>query len=116
MHQGKKVKGIVWGYYYYWNITLSIKHSGNIIRQYFIHQWHFQIKTSVFENRRVAVRYQAKLDSVNVERALKKKKLNNKYCNNMSSVFAEMAVNQTNQIFPMTFPNRGVKILRHKNW
>lgn len=78
--------------------------------------WHFQIKLGIFENRRVAVRYQAKLDSVNVERALKKKKLNNKYYNNIGSVFVEIAVNQTNQIFPMTFPNRCVKILRHKNW
>lgn len=70
----------------------------------------------IFENRRVAVRYQARLDSVNVERALKKKNINNRYYNNMSSVLVEMAVNQTNQIFPMTFPNSSVKILRHKNW
>lgn len=70
----------------------------------------------ISENRRIAVRCQAKLDSVNVERALKKKKLNNKYYNNMSSAFVELAMNQTNQIFPMTFPNRCVKILRHKNW
>lgn len=71
---------------------------------------------SISQNRRVAVRYQAKLDSDNVERALKKNKLNNKYHNNMSSVFVEMAVNQTNRIFPMTFPNRCVKSQRHKNW
>lgn len=70
----------------------------------------------IFESRRFAARYQAKFDSANAERALKKKKPNNKYCNNMSSVFVEVAMNQTNQIFPMTFPNRCVKILRHKNW
>lgn len=63
-----------------------------------------------------AVRYQAKLDSVNVEGAWKRKKLNNIYCNNMSSVLIEMAINQANQIFPMTFPKGSVKILTHKNW
>lgn len=34
----------------------------------------------------------------------------------MSSVLIETAMNQANQIFPMSFPNRSVKILRHKNW
>lgn len=42
------------------------------------------------------------------------KEKENIYCNNMSSVVIEMAMNLTNPIFPMAFPNRSVKILRQK--
>jgi len=56
MHQGNKA---IWNsprlllLLLLWNITTSIKRSDNIIRQYFIHQWHFQIETAILENRRV---------------------------------------------------------------